>query len=128
MNTHNNDATESMVSGTTATDGGMTEDVTGVENATTSLKFRLETLASSKSHKTSPVWAYFFNFDLLYHPEMKTFRICLVCRRKGRDKAISIGKDSTPGPLITHLRTHHEEYTEFLSTKRKQLEETPINH
>jgi hypothetical protein len=125
MNTHNYDKAESMVSGATATDGGMTEGVTGVEIATTSLTFHPETLASSKSHKTSSVWAYFSHFDLLYHLEMKIYRICLVCHQKGIDKAISVGKDSTPGPLITHLRTHHEEYTDFLNTKQKQLEETP---
>jgi len=121
MNNHTPDIAESMVSGATATDGGMT----GVEIATTSLKFHTEKLASSESQKTSPVWAYFSHFDLLYHPEMKMYRICLVCRRRGKDKAISVGKDSTPGPLITHLQTHHEEYTDFLNAKRKQLEETP---
>jgi hypothetical protein len=93
-----------MVSGTTATDGGMIEGITGVDIATTSLKFHPETLASSKSHKTSPVWAYFSHFDLLYHLDMKTYCICLVCHRKGIDKAISVGKDSTPGPLITPLQ------------------------
>jgi len=103
MNTHTPDIAESMVSGATAVDGGMTEGVTRVEIATTSLKYHTETLASSKSHKTSPLWAYFSHFDLLYHPEMKTCRICFVCRRKAKDKAISVGKDSTPGPLITHL-------------------------
>ena len=113
MNTHTPDIAESMVSGATAADGGMTEGVIGVEIATTSLKFHPETLVSSKSHKTSPVWAYFSHFDLLYHPEMKTYRISLVCYRKGIDKAISVGKDSTPGPLITHLQTHHEEYADF---------------
>jgi len=86
-----------MVSGATAANGGMTEGVTGVEIATTSIKCHTETLASSKCHKTSPVWAYFSHFDLLYHLEMKTFRICLVCCRKGIDKAISVGKDSMPG-------------------------------
>jgi hypothetical protein len=105
MDSRNNDVTESMVSGTTATDGGMTEDATGVENSTTSLKFHLETLPSSKSHKTSPVWAYFSNFDLLYHPEMKTFCICIICCQKGRDKAISVGKDSTPGRWRRLLRS-----------------------
>jgi len=102
MNTHTPDTAESMVSGATATDGGMTEGVTGVEIATISLKSHTETLASSKSHKTSPVWAYFSHFDLLYHPGMKTYCICLVCCRKGKDKAISVGKDFTPGPLITN--------------------------
>jgi hypothetical protein len=29
-----------------------------------------------------------------------------------------------PGPLITHLQTHHEEYTDFLNAKQK-LEEPP---
>jgi len=103
MNTHTPDIAESMVSGATAADGGMKEGVTGVGIATKYLKFHTETLASSKSHKTSPVWAYFSHFDLLYHPEMKTYCICLVCHRKGKDEAISVGKDSTPGPLITHL-------------------------
>ena len=99
----NNDATGIMVCSTAAADGGTTEGVTREENATTSLKFHPETIASSKSHKTSPVWAYFSNFDLLYHPEMKSFRICLICRSKGIDKAKSVGKDYTPWPLVTHL-------------------------
>jgi len=50
MNTHTPDIAESMVSGATAADGGMTEGVIGVEIATTSLKFHPETLTSSKSH------------------------------------------------------------------------------
>jgi len=78
-----------MVSGATAADGGMTESVTGVDITTTSLKFHPETLVSSKSHKTSPVWAYFSHFDLLYHLEMKTNCICFVCHRKGIDSNIS---------------------------------------
>jgi len=53
MNTHTPDIAESMVSGANATDGGMT----GVLIGTTSLKFHSEKLASSKSNKTSPVWA-----------------------------------------------------------------------
>jgi len=89
MNTLTPEIAVSMVSGATAADGGMTEGVTGVVISTTYLKFHPETLASSKSQKTSPVWAYFSHFDLLYHPEMKAYRICLVCYRKGIDNAIS---------------------------------------
>jgi len=131
MSYHNHDdEAKSIVSSSvtmepeiTATDGGMTESVSGVENATTSVKFHIETLPSSKSHKSSPVWAYFAHFDLVYHPDRKTYRICLVCRSKGKDKAICVGKDFTPGPLITHLRTHHEEYMDYLTAKRKVMEE-----
>jgi len=101
----------------------MSECVSGVENATTSVKFHIETLPSSKSHKSSPVWAYFAHLDLVYHPDRKTYRICLVCLRKGKDKAISVGKDFTPGPLITHLQTHHEEYMDYLIAKLKVMEE-----
>jgi hypothetical protein len=74
MNTHNHDIAESMVSGATATSGGMTEGATGVEIATASLKFHSKTLALSKSHKTSPVLA-----NLLYHLDMKTY--CIVIEK-----------------------------------------------
>ncbi len=48
-----------MVPGATAANGGMTESVTRVDSATTSLKFHAETIASSKSHKISSVGLLF---------------------------------------------------------------------
>jgi hypothetical protein len=68
------------------------------------------------------VWVYLSHFDLVHHPERKTYHICLDCHRTGKDIAISLGKDCTLGLLITHLQTHHEEYTDFLNAKWK-LEE-----
>ena len=71
--------------------------------------------ASNKSHKTSPVWKYFTHFDLAFHPKMKWDRICLVCRDKGIDKSISVGKYYSPVALVNHLRSmHKEQYQEYL--------------
>jgi hypothetical protein len=59
--------------------------------------------------KASPVWEYFCHFDPAHHPDMKSFRICLICKEGGVDKKISIGKDYSPTPLITHLRSHQKQ-------------------
>jgi hypothetical protein len=91
--------------GTTVASAGMTESVTGGDSATTPLKFHLQMVESSRSHKTSPVWAYFSHFDLLHHQQMKYHRICLVCCEKGADKAISLGKISRQrhlSPICEH--------------------------
>ena len=85
-------------------------------------KIRRESLSSSKGTKSSPVWGYFQHFDLTYHPEMKHFRVCLVCRVKGVDKAISVGSSASPGPLVAHLRTHTEQYLEYLEKKDKKAQ------
>jgi hypothetical protein len=71
----------------------------------------------SKKAKTSPVWQYFQHFDLNYHPDKKCYRLCLICRVKGIDKAVSVGQSASPGPLINHLRTHQEQYLEFTQKK-----------
>ena len=71
----------------------------------------------SKKARTSPVWQYFQHFDLSYHPEKKCFRICLICRVNGIDKAVSVGQSASPGPLISHLRTHKAEYLEYVEKK-----------
>lgn len=75
---------------------------------------------SSRSSKSSPVWDYFRHFDNNYHPDKKCFRICLICRANGVDKAISVGQSASPGPLINHLRTHNKQYMEFVE-KRNAL-------
>ena len=79
-------------------------------------------MSSSKGTKSSPVWGYFQHFDLTYHPEMKHFRVCLVCRVKGVDKAISVGSSASPGPLVAHLRTHTEQYLEYLEKKDQKAQ------
>lgn len=74
-------------------------------------------LPGRRKLKTSPVWQYFEHFDLAYHPDKKFHRLCLICRTKGIDTAISVGQKCTPGPLINHLRTHKEQYAEYLEKK-----------
>jgi hypothetical protein len=53
---------------------------------------------SSKSHKMSPIWEYFAHFDPVFHPDMKNYRICLLCRKEGHDKALSVGERSNRKP------------------------------
>ena len=48
---------------------------------------------------------------------MNHFRVCLVCHAKGVDKAISLGANASPGPLVAHLRTHNAEYLEYMEKK-----------
>ncbi len=74
--------------------------------------------SSTKSHKSFPVWKFFAHFDSAHHPDKKKYRICLVCRGEGSDKAVSVGKDSSPAPLISHLRMHKEQYMEFLEAQQ----------
>ena len=64
---------------------------------------------SSKSHKMSPIWEYFAHFDPVFHPDMKNYRICLLCRKEGHDKALSVGERSSLGTLTTHLNKHPNE-------------------
>jgi hypothetical protein len=71
----------------------------------------------SKKARTSPVWQYFQHFDLSYHPEKRCFCICLICHVNGIDKAVSVGQSASPGPLISHLRTHKAEYLEYVEKK-----------
>ena len=72
---------------------------------------------STKSHRTSKVWDYFADFDLMKHPNMSLFRICLVCREMKVDKAIKIGPNLSPGPLITHLKVHPREHGFYVAAK-----------
>lgn len=67
--------------------------------------------------KSSPVWDYFKHFDLTFHPEKKCFHVCLICRAAGVDKAISVGQSASTGPLISHLRTHKDQYLEYIEKK-----------
>jgi len=98
---------------------------TGESDVSTLLKFVVASQRSTKSHKTSPVWQYFAHFDCTHHPDRKCYRICLICRDAGFDKAVSVGKDSSPAPLISHLRTHKEQYADFLVAVEKQKETSP---
>jgi hypothetical protein len=83
-----------------------------------SLKFNLATLpTSSKIHRTSKVWDYFADFDLTKHPTMSLYRICLICREMQVDKAIKIGPNLSPGPLITHLKVHPHEHSFYVAAK-----------
>jgi hypothetical protein len=50
------------------------------------VKFVLASNLSSRSHKSS-VWKYFGHFDLYLHGDMKYYRISLICRGSGFDKA-----------------------------------------
>jgi len=91
------------------------EDVSGV------LKYIVATSSSSRSHKTSPIWNYFANFDPCHHPNKKQDRICLVCRDIGVDKSICVGRDYSNTPLISHLQCmHKDKYKEFLALKEDQ--------
>jgi hypothetical protein len=72
-----------------------------------------------KNTRTNPVWRYFQHFDILYHPDKRHHRCCLVCRQAGQDKAISVGSKASPGPLINHLRRHPEQYQEYLKMKQE---------
>jgi hypothetical protein len=40
---------------------------------------------------------------------MKNYRICLLCRKEGHDKALSVGERSSLGTLTTHLNKHPNE-------------------
>jgi hypothetical protein len=94
-----------------------------------SIKFKImrESSTTSKSTKSSPVWTYFQHFDLTFHPEMKHFRVCLVCRANGVDKAISVGSSASPGPLVAHLRTHNAEYLEYMEKKVQKAQVSVSN-
>jgi len=81
-----------------------------------------------KGHKTSAIWNYFCHLDLEVHPDMKTWRLCMVCRRRGVDKAINVTESSSTGKLIDHLkRMHHDEYLQFQREKEDKLKERAAN-
>lgn len=74
--------------------------------------------AFRQKHKKNPVWEYYDHFDLTYHPDKRNFRCCLICRECGIDKAISVGKAASTGPLVSHLRRHTEQYMAFMEKKK----------
>jgi len=69
------------------------------------------------SSKSSPVWDYFKHFNLTFHPEKKCFHVCLICWAAGVNKAISVGQSASSGPLISHIRTHKNQYLEYIEKK-----------
>jgi hypothetical protein len=83
-----------------------------------STKFKLRSdVPLSKNTRTNPVWKYFQHFDILFHPDKRHHRCCLICRQSGEDKAIAVGPKASPGPLINHLRRHQEQYQEYMVAK-----------
>ena len=89
-----------------------------LDSAEVTVSFRVRpAVLDSKSSKKSHLWKYFAHFDVLFHPDKRFHRICLICRGKGVDKCISVGRSASTGPLLGHLRTHNAEYTEFLKAK-----------
>ena len=85
-------------------------------------QYIIDSHSNTKSHKTSPVWQYFSHFHPAHHPGMKHSRICLVCRVAGVDKAVAVGKSSSTGPLVSHLKTHKVEYASYLEAMIKVKE------
>ncbi len=98
--------------------GGAVEIDTGDGDVSAVLKYVVANAAYTKGLKSSPVWKYFAHFDAVQHPDKKNHRICLLCRELGIDKSISVGKDYSNTPLISHLQSKHkEEFKEFLAAK-----------
>jgi hypothetical protein len=101
-----------------ADNGGAVEIGTGDGDVSAVLKYVVANAAYTKGLKSSPVWKYFAHFDAVQHPDKKNHRICLLCRELGIDKSISVGKDYSNTPLISHLQSKHkEEFKEFLAAK-----------
>jgi hypothetical protein len=97
---------------------GAVEIDTGDGDVSTVLKYVVANAAYTKGSKSSPVWKYFAHFDSVQHPDKKNYRICLLCRKLGIDKSISVGKDNSNTPLISHLQLKHkEEFKEILAAK-----------
>jgi len=75
-----------------------------------------------KGNKTSAIWKYFSHLDLDIHPDLKTWRVCMVCRRKGIDKCLNCTESSSTGCLIEHLRRHHpEEFDHFQKERDEKM-------
>jgi len=85
-------------------------------------QYIIDSHSNTKSHKTSPVWQYFSHFHPAHHPKMKHYRICLVCHCAGVDKAVAVGKSSSTGPLVSHLKAHKVEYASYLEAMIKVKE------
>jgi hypothetical protein len=91
-----------------------------IEPTVISTKFRLQKdTPLLKNTQTNPAWRYFQHFDILYHPDKRHHRCCLVCCQAGQDKAISVGSKASPGPLINHLRCHPEQFQKYLKMKQE---------
>jgi hypothetical protein len=73
---------------------------------------------TARKLKKNPVWDYYAHFDMLYHPEFRNYRYCLICLEGGIDKAIAVGKAASTEPMMNHLRQHNEQYNAFLIKKR----------
>jgi hypothetical protein len=106
---------------TSPTNVGVDPSVVGVvttDDNSNFPRFIVATSASLRSHKTSPIWNFFSNFDPVFHPDKKHHRICLVCRDLQIDTSISVGRDYSNTPLVAHLRTKHKvQYKEYLAAK-----------
>jgi hypothetical protein len=103
------------------TNVGVDSSVVGVvttDDNSTFPRFIVTTSASLRSHKTSPIWNFFSNFDPVFHPDKKHQRMCLVCRDLQIDTSISVGQDYSNTPLVAHLWTKHKvQYEEYLAAK-----------
>jgi hypothetical protein len=98
--------------------GGAVEIDTGDGDVSAVLKYVVANAAYTKGLKSSPVWKYFAHFDAVQHPDKKNHRFCPLCHELGIDKSISVGKDYSNTPLISHLQSKHkEEFKEFLAAK-----------
>ncbi len=91
-------------------------------------KYRLESLTSTKSHKTSPIWEFFSNIDISFHPDLKNYRICLVCRDQYVDKVVSVGKDSSTAALISHLKTHKPQYDSYIKARTMPKDSASVSN
>jgi len=91
-------------------------------------KYRLESLTSTKSHKTSPIWEYFSNIDVAFHPDLKNYRVCLVCRDQYVDKVVSVGKDSSTAALISHLKTHKPQYDSYIKARTMPKDSASVSN
>ncbi len=88
----------------TNSEGATHSNSTATTTTTTTTKFVLRGyLHSGKNAKKNSVWEYYDHFDLTYHPDKRNYRCCLICRECGIDKAISVGKAASTGPLVNHL-------------------------
>jgi hypothetical protein len=112
-----------------ADNGGAVEIDTVDGDVSAVLKYVVANAAYTKGLKSSPVWKYFAHFDAVQHPDKKNHRICLLCRELGIDKSISVGKDYSNTPLISHLQSKHkEEFKEFLAAKNSTAPQSGSSH
>jgi hypothetical protein len=132
---YTHDSFTSSLSG--PTNVGVDSSVVGVvstDDNSTFPRFIVTTSASLCSHKMSPIWKFFSNFDPVFHPDKKQHRICLVCHDLQIDTSISVGRDYSNTPLIDHLQTKHKvQYKEYLAAKdangnfQSKLKQSTVN-